>query len=75
MTTNLGMINMDTEINGYRYERNSELLARIKNSRDQQNQYQDLRLYTTKVIKDVSTTKAKDNKNISNIIETDSNDE
>ena len=68
MTTNLGMINMDTEINGYRYERNSELLARIKNSRDQQNQYQDLRLYTTKVIKDVSTTKAKDNKNISNTI-------
>ena len=68
MTTNLGMINMDKEINGYRYERNSELLARIKNSRDQQNQYQDLRLYTTKVIKDVSTTKAKDNKNISNTI-------
>lgn len=68
MTTNLGMMNMDKEINGYRYERNSELLARIKNSRDQQNQYQDLRLYTTKVIKDVSTTKAKDNKNVSNTI-------
>lgn len=68
MTTNIGMMNMDKEINGYRYERNSELISRIKNTRDQQNQYQDLRLYTTKVIKDVSRTKAKDNKNISNII-------
>ncbi len=68
MTTNIGMMNMDKEINGCRYERNSELISRIKNTRDQQNQYQDFRLYTTKVLKDVSTTKAKDNKNVSNTI-------
>ena len=66
MTTNIGMINMDKEINGYRYERNNELITRIKNTRDQQSQYEDIRLYSNKACKDILTTKIRDNKDYIN---------